>query len=103
MTSLLSTSPTKSTNTIMSQPSTGEKHDGTAFRDLFESVGKKAEHVSDNEARHATTDDSGNPPGAITSSAEDDDQKVVDEIESLCMNCHENVIFGCSRLHCGTC
>lgn len=45
--------------------------------DFFESVGSKVEKVSaTNENRQ---------------DGDDDDAAVVEEIESLCMNCHENV------------
>jgi hypothetical protein len=46
-----------------------EMADGAAFDDHFESIGKKANHLTESE----------------------DDQRVVDEIESLCMNCREDV------------
>lgn len=60
------------------------KPDGAAFDDYFESLGKKAQNLSSND----------NTNGAATNGlAEDEDQKVVDEIESLCMNCHENVCY----------
>jgi len=57
---------------------------GVAFDDYFESIGKKA----------ATLSDSKNAPQAQADDVEDDgagEQKLVDEIESLCMNCHANV------------
>lgn len=64
------------------------KPDGAAFDDFFESLGKKAENLSVNDKNgvaptskdefEATENDDGEP-------------KIVDEIESLCMNCHENV------------
>lgn len=40
-------------------------------RDLFEDMGRKVAEASQD--------------------VEDNEQKVVDEIESLCMNCHEDV------------
>lgn len=53
--------------------------------DNFESLGKQAENLSISK-----------PNGTSLPSMEDgEDQKVVDEIESLCMNCHEN---GTTRL-----
>lgn len=49
--------------------------------ELFDSIGKKAEQVAPTAA----------PNGVNGAQAEgQDEQKVVDEIESLCMNCHEN-------------
>jgi zinc finger protein len=55
----------------MSDP-TQENPDGAAFDDFFESLGKQAEATG-------------------TGQPEEETQKVVDEIESLCMNCHKNV------------
>src|SRR5450432_3999011 len=82
----------------MSESHSKSKPDGAAFDDFFESLGKKAEHLSLNDAA---------PKAQVSSSAHEsvgalpddfavviddtDEQKVVDEIESLCMNCHENV------------
>lgn len=62
--------------------------DGAAFDDYFESLGKKAEdlRISEQDAKSAT-----NGTSAPDTSQDEDEQKVVDEIESLCMNCHENV------------
>lgn len=48
--------------------------------DLFNTIGEKAEKVAPVAAPNGTTED---------------DEKVVEEIESLCMNCEENV----SRTH----
>lgn len=66
------------------------KPDGAAFDDFFESIGKKAEQLNTNDASakpaNATTGDS----VAAQPEQAEEDQKVVDEIESLCMNCHEN-------------
>ena len=53
---------------------TEPKVDGKAFDDFFDSIGNKAQQVQGNKDE-----------------AEEEDQKVVDEIESLCMNCHANV------------
>jgi hypothetical protein len=50
-----------------------EMADGAAFDDHFESIGKKANHLTTGETES------------------EDDQRVVDEIESLCMNCREDV------------
>lgn len=83
----------------MTHPSQDEqKLGGAAFDDFFESLGKKAEHLTidekdgNNQVSTATNDT--NAPATKEKPAEDDDdQKVVDEIESLCMNCRENVSF----------
>lgn len=63
------------------------KADGAAFDDFFESLGKKAENLTINEQNAEMKEGESN--GALLT--DDDDQRVVDEIESLCMNCHENV------------
>jgi hypothetical protein len=56
----------------------------------FESLGKQAENLTLNEQN-------GQPSiatnGALPILGDGDDQKIVDEIESLCMNCHENVLY----------
>lgn len=62
------------------------KPDGAAFDDFFDSIGKRAENLTINDKKEAAT----NGDAAVDNYA-DDEQKVVDEIESLCMNCHENV------------
>lgn len=51
--------------------------------DFFESIGHKAGHLA------STTDGTTGTNGVADTN--DDDEKVVEEIESLCMNCHENV------------
>lgn len=64
------------------------KPDGAAFDDFFESLGKKAEHLSVNDKAN------GEPAAKDEFEATEDDDgepKIVDEIESLCMNCHANV------------
>ncbi|KAI0901080.1 zinc finger protein zpr1 [Annulohypoxylon nitens] len=53
--------------------------------DFFESIGHKAEHLA--PVTNGTNGINGTNGVAHT---EDDDEKVVEEIESLCMNCHEN-------------
>ncbi|ESZ96723.1 putative Zinc finger protein ZPR1 [Sclerotinia borealis F-4128] len=58
--------------------------DGAVFDDYFESLGKKAQNLSTNDQKNDVATD-----GTLES---DEDQRVVDEIESLCMNCHENGI-----------
>lgn len=68
------------------------KPDGAAFDDFFDSIGKKAENLNiTNQAgkKDSATQDSESQ--ALESATEDDEPKVVDEIESLCMNCRENV------------
>lgn len=70
------------------------KPDGKAFDDFFESLGKKAEHLTSSDQNGVA------PPPATTSSettsttqppVAEEDQKIVEEIESLCMNCREDV------------
>ena len=51
--------------------------------DFFESIGKKATHLDSTNGTNGTNGANG--------ATGDDDEKVVQEIESLCMNCHENV------------
>lgn len=67
----------------MSAPESNPKPDGKAFDDFFDSIGSKAEQVNSSKAKDATD--------ATPAVEEEEDQKVVDEIESLCMNCHANV------------
>jgi zinc finger protein len=59
------------------------KSDGKAFDDFFDSIGNKAENVT---ASKAKTD----PVATNGAQVAEEDEKVVDEIESLCMNCREN-------------
>jgi zinc finger protein len=71
----------------MTNPSEEDfKPDGAAFDDYFESLGKKAEHLTINEQNGTQIATNGAPAQPA-----EEDQKVVDEIESLCMNCRENV------------
>jgi len=63
------------------------KPDGAAFDNFFESLGQKAENLTINEQNGGQVDLAGDEKQLDV----EDDQKVVDEIESLCMNCHENV------------
>ena len=70
----------------------GSKPDGAAFDDFFDSIGKKAENLNITDQtgeNNSATQDSESK--VLESTTEDDEPKVVDEIESLCMNCHENV------------
>ena len=49
--------------------------------EMFDTIGQKAEQLA---PAPVSNGENGTQVG------EDDDQRVVDEIESLCMNCHEN-------------
>lgn len=69
---------------ISNEPAVGT--DGKAFDDFFESIGKQA-------AKTGGDNSTDNAPASLT----DDEPRVVDEIESLCMNCHENVRFSPSN------
>ena len=62
----------------MSNTAQDPKPDGAAFDDYFESLQKKADTLTTESGANAANED-------------DDEPRVVDEIESLCMNCHENV------------
>lgn len=66
----------------MSAPDENPKPDGKAFDDFFDSIGSKAEQVDSSKVTDATK---------AAPVEEEEEQKVVDEIESLCMNCHANV------------
>jgi hypothetical protein len=61
------------------------KPDGAAFDDFFDSIGNKVENT--NKQNGATN--GAEVEGTVTEA--DDEPRVVDEIESLCMNCHANV------------
>ncbi len=67
------------------------KQDGAAFDDFFDSIGKKAENLTTKD-QNGTKDPATNDT-EVTDQPIDDEPKVVDEIESLCMNCKENVRF----------
>lgn len=73
------------------------KHNGAAINDFFESLGKKAEHLTTSdpastpEIKVSNPNSHDSPADNATLTGEADEQRVVDEIESLCMNCHENV------------
>ena len=68
------------------------KVDGAAFDDFFESIGKKAENLTTNEKNEKSENTTTNGATSAEPALDDDDEpKVVDEIESLCMNCRENV------------
>jgi hypothetical protein len=79
----------------MAAPPKGDpKRDGAAFDEFFESIGKKAEKLTINDQSKKSPYANGEAPEQPDQGEED--QKVVEEIESLCMNCHENV--SCSSL-----
>ncbi|RDL37264.1 Uncharacterized protein BP5553_04697 [Venustampulla echinocandica] len=74
------------------------KPDGKAFDDFFDSIGKKAEHLTSNEQNgdvFAPATSGAEPNSTTQPLVEEDDQKIVDEIESLCMNCRKD---GTTRL-----
>lgn len=62
------------------------KPDGAAFDDFFESIGKKAENLTIDEKNGKSEVATG-----VESTVDSDEPQIVDEIESLCMNCRENV------------
>jgi len=71
------------------------KPDGAAFDDFFESLGKKTEHLTIDE-RNGKKDPATNSTASLDTAPKEQEDgenepKIVDEIESLCMNCHENV------------
>lgn len=70
----------------MANTADAPKPDGSALGDNFESLGKKAENLTINDSKTSPA-----ASGDLPTLEDGDDQKVVDEIESLCMNCHENV------------
>ena len=78
----------------MTNPSQDDpKPDGAAFDDFFDSIGKKAEHLTISEQTEKESHGSMNEVAATaTGKPEEEDQRVVDEIESLCMNCREMVL-----------
>ena len=65
------------------------KPDGAAFDDFFDSIGKKAENLTIKD-QNSTKDPATDGTESIEQ-AGDDEPRVVDEIESLCMNCQQNV------------
>ncbi|KAK0110649.1 nucleolar zinc-finger protein [Cadophora gregata f. sp. sojae] len=66
------------------------KPDGAVFDTFFDSIGKKAENLTISD-QNGTRDPATNGAGS-TDLPDDNEPKVVDEIESLCMNCQENGI-----------
>lgn len=66
----------------MSAPADQSTLEGASAPEFFESIGQKASHLD------------GATNGVGAAGQEDDEPKAVEEIESLCMNCHENVSRG---------
>jgi zinc finger protein len=83
----------------MSDIKEDDKPNGAAFDDFFESLGKKAENLTLKDSASKSKDSSAVidgkelTTGTAAIADNSDDQKIVDEIESLCMNCHENVSY----------
>lgn len=63
---------------------------GVAFDDYFESIGKKAATLTSVENAVKQQLEGGEAPEE--EAGEEQEQRLVDEIESLCMNCHANGI-----------
>ena len=80
----------------MANPSQEDpKPDGAVFDEFFDSIGNKAEHVTNSEENgkkesHASVSNTEAAP-TTKDSPDEEGQRVVDEIESLCMNCREMV------------
>lgn len=62
------------------QPVVVQEHSAT---DFFQSIGEKASQLNGTTATNGTN--------GAGHDADEDEPKVVEEIESLCMNCHEDV------------
>lgn len=73
-------------------PQEDSKPDGAAFDEFFESIGKKAEQLTVNGQSEESPQAKGDSPAQQPEEGEEG-QKVVDEIESLCMSCYENVSY----------
>ncbi|KAG9239189.1 ZPR1 zinc-finger domain-containing protein [Amylocarpus encephaloides] len=71
-------------------PQEDPKPDGAAFDRFFDSIGNKAENLTPNRNNDIPSSESN--PSAVEAKVPEEEQKVVDEIESLCMNCRENGI-----------
>jgi hypothetical protein len=65
---------------------------GKKGADLFENVGKKVEEISLGHDSSTNTTTGATDSSTRTEGDSFDDVKVVDEIESLCMNCEKNVL-----------
>ena len=61
--------------------------EGVSSTEFFETIGNQVEQVA---------------PSSDVPGEDEDDQRVVEEIESLCMNCHENVSSSHILLCCRT-
>jgi zinc finger protein len=70
-------------NEKMADTHDAPKPDGKAFDDFFDSLGNKVDQVGGAKST--------GPAENAAPTPEEGDERVVDEIESLCMNCHENV------------
>ncbi len=73
-------------------PAAEEKTNGPApisSNDFFETIGKKAGHLAPTPNGTNGTNGTNGDNGAHENGG--DNEKIVEEIESLCMNCHENV------------
>lgn len=68
---------------MTSNTAEGPKPHGKASDDVFDNIGNKAEKLSS----HETT---ANGVDSTHTTQPQEDQRIVDEIESLCMNCREN-------------
>jgi zinc finger protein len=81
----------------MSDLKKDDKLDGAIFDDFFENLGKKAEQLTLNDKAvkpaesSATVNGEESTTGTTSATDDVDEQKIVDEIESLCMNCYKNV------------
>lgn len=76
---------------MASNPQEDPKPDGAAFDEFFDSIGKKAENLTINEDGKPATNGTDSTSLEAVTEPEVDEPKIVDEIESLCMNCHANV------------
>jgi zinc finger protein len=85
----------KNINNMANNSQEYPKPDGAAFDDFFESLGKKAENLTiedQNSKKDTATNGTESLDTPTKGDVQDENEpKIVDEIESLCMNCHENV------------
>lgn len=81
------------------QPETAKKSAGKAADEFFETIGKKADHLAADKKQGNGVANSTKATTDSKTYAVEEDQKVVDEIESLCMNCRENVPPNISSIH----
>lgn len=70
-----------------------EANPNHTMMDNFENLGNKAEQLSEECSDKSISTDCGVciPPESTSLSSNDDEHRVFDEIESFCMNCHEDV------------